>query len=136
MNKSAHIVLEDDGHCFVCGMNNQYGLKLSWELNRNTTTARFTAEKRFQGYANILHGGITAALLDEAMTRLVWQKYGNAVSAEMSIRYIKPIYIGDTLEIMGEIIDKKKNLVYTRGIIKTKSEEIAAKATGRSIIID
>ena len=129
------IILEDDGYCFVCGKNNLQGLRLNWVTEGNKTTSVFTPEKKFQGYVDILHGGIISTLLDEAMTRLVWQKFGKAVTAEMNIRFMNPGKIGEKLIVTGEIIEQKKNIVYTQGSINTEQGTLIAKATGKSVLI-
>ncbi|MCC6127846.1 MAG: hypothetical protein IT584_01415 [Chlamydiae bacterium] len=63
-------VYEDDRHCFACGMENLDGLRIVWHTEGLFTEAEFTADRKFQGWKGLLHGGIVATLLDDAMTRL------------------------------------------------------------------
>ena len=81
------VKLEDDHKCFVCGQENEQGLRLHWTINGNVMTAQFVPEPKYQGWKGILHGGILATLLDEAMTRLVGIVCGQALTAEMIVRY-------------------------------------------------
>lgn len=62
--------LEDDRYCFACGLDNPDGLRIEWITSGKTATATFIPDRKYQGWKGILHGGITATLLDEAMTRL------------------------------------------------------------------
>ena len=128
------VVLEDDGYCFACGKNNPVGLRLVWETKGNITTTYFTPEKKFQGYTDILHGGILATVLDEAMGRLVWKVLGPAVTGEINIRYLAPVKIGEKLFIKGEIIQKKKRVVYTEAAAEKADGTVVAKASGKNIL--
>jgi len=58
-------------HCFVCGLENEYGLKLKfYETAPGEIEVNYIVPERFQGYPGIVHGGITAALVDEALGRV------------------------------------------------------------------
>ena len=50
--------------CFVCGLDNKFGLKSRfYELEDNQLMAIFTAAEEHQGYPGRLHGGIAATIL-------------------------------------------------------------------------
>ena len=53
--------------CFGCGQNNPIGLKLKFKWDGKTAKAEFTPNKFHQGWSDIIHGGITTTILDEAM---------------------------------------------------------------------
>lgn len=127
--------LEDDHHCFACGMENPDGLRIAWKVEGNTMTAEFIPPKKYQGWKGIVHGGILATLLDEAMTRLAGILYGGAVTAEMTVRYVKPAPIGELLFIRGEIIDGSRKIIEMKASIHIGSESgtILAHSTGRAI---
>ena len=56
--------------CFACGMHNPIGLKLQfYQTAPDEVTAEFIPPEEYQGYSGILHGGVTAAILDEAVGR-------------------------------------------------------------------
>lgn len=57
--------------CFVCGDKNPFGLNVAFYVKDNKVVAEYTAGSHFQGYKDILHGGILSALLDEVMIRAV-----------------------------------------------------------------
>ena len=58
--------------CFVCGMENEYGLKASFfELENDQLVGTFKPCKFHQGYPGRLHGGIASTILDEAMGRSI-----------------------------------------------------------------
>jgi uncharacterized protein (TIGR00369 family) len=125
--------LEDDHHCFACGMDNPHGLRIDWKIEGLTTTAEFVADRKYQGWRGIVHGGIVATLLDEAMTRLAWLVCGGALTAEMTVRYVAPAPIGETLVIRGEIIKESRKIVEMKASLHDASGKLIAHSTGKAI---
>ena len=52
--------------CFVCGDKNPIGLNVAFYSDDERVVADYTAGRQFEGYKDVLHGGILSALLDEA----------------------------------------------------------------------
>ena len=129
--------LVDDHHCFACGMNNPDGLRIEWKVEGLTTTAEFTPERKYQGWKGILHGGIIATLLDEAMTRLAWVVCGGALTAEMTVRFVFPAQIGEILFIRGEIVKESRKIIEMKASIHAghSGGKLIAYSTGKAIKI-
>ncbi|MBT2654241.1 PaaI family thioesterase [Bacillus sp. ISL-18] len=86
---------------------------------------------------NIVHGGITATVLDTSMgvlvNRLVPEGYG-AVTNQLNIHYIAP-GIGETLRCKAEVIHKgTKTMVISGEAFRSDGKKIAY-ATGTFFII-
>lgn len=68
-------------------------------------TAEYTAPEQYQGYPGILHGGITAAILDEAAGRAFMGDDPEAsnfmYTAELKVKYKKKVPVGQPLKIIG-----------------------------------
>ena len=75
--------LEDDGHCFACGKKNPGGLQLDFTSSNGKTAAEFLPKKEHQGFKDLVHGGIIATILDEAMVKAVLSTGVQAVTAEL-----------------------------------------------------
>jgi len=133
---TARIILEDDHHCFACGSENKDGLCVDWVIEGKTTRTEFVPQKKFQGWKGIVHGGILAALLDEAMTRLAWIVCGGALTAEMKVRYLMPAKTGEKLYVFGEIVKENRKLVETRATIHKENRILVAKSEGKAIKLD
>ena len=58
-------------HCFVCGPENQIGLKARFFFDGHKAHTTVTADERFVGYHGIYHGGLLATLLDEVMIKAI-----------------------------------------------------------------
>jgi uncharacterized protein (TIGR00369 family) len=125
----------DDHRCFACGMENPDGLRIEWKIEGMTTCAEFIADQKYQGWKGIVHGGIIATLLDEAMTRLAWIVCGGALTAEMVVRYVAPAPIGEKLLIRGEIIKESRKLIEAKAIVTDVSGRIIAHSTGKAMKI-
>jgi acyl-coenzyme A thioesterase PaaI-like protein len=54
--------------CFVCGESNVRGLNLRSETDGRLVRTRFSFDSQHVGYKGVVHGGLTATLLDEIMT--------------------------------------------------------------------
>lgn len=126
--------LEDDFHCFACGSLNERGLRIDWRVEGKKTFAEFTPQKEHQGWKGIVHGGIIATLLDEAMTRTAWIVAGGALTAEMTVRYLKTASVGETLSILGEVLEENRRIIQTQSFVfKKKDGTLLARATGKAI---
>ncbi|MBX7067537.1 MAG: PaaI family thioesterase [Parachlamydiales bacterium] len=131
------IELVDDHRCFACGMENMDGLRLEWIVDGPVMTTTFVPPQKYQGWKGIVHGGILATLLDEAMTRLAWISSGGALTAEMTVRYVAPALIGEMLYVRGEIVKESRKLVEMKAtILKTDaSGKLIARSTGKAMRI-
>lgn len=123
--------LTDDAYCFVCGKANELGLRIDWKTEGKTTRALVRLPKVFQGWKDLVHGGILAAILDEAMTRLAWQVHGSAVTAEITVRYLQPAKIGETLTVNGSIEEPSGRLILASSEIRNEKNQLVATATGK-----
>jgi uncharacterized protein (TIGR00369 family) len=108
MKKIRNPYQRDKNLCFGCGQNNPVGLKLVFEEDEEYLCTQWHPTEFYQGYLNILHGGIAATLLDEAGAWCVSVKIGTAcVTSDMKIKYLRPVYItkGD-INIKARIIEQ------------------------------
>ena len=121
---SKKLNLFDNQGCFVCGSANPEGLRMKFSLDADEDlVSSFTAEKRFQGFDGILHGGVMALVLDEMMVNLTWIKGSHAVSAELTVRLKKPVRTGDRVTLRSRIVHEEKKL------IRTEAQAFAADGT-------
>ena len=128
----------DDNMCFACGEENPISLSLKFEeISENKVKAEFTPGEYHQGYDGIIHGGLTATLLDEAMAHVIGFKGIKAFTAELNIRFRKEIKIGEKLEIVGKYKSSKKssiaNVHYAEAEIFDEDGSLRAKAEAKFI---
>jgi uncharacterized protein (TIGR00369 family) len=122
---------ETNGNCFVCGEKNPNGLRLHFEIDRERKTLKtiFQASQTYQGWDGLVHGGIIATLLDEAMAKLVYELGYQAVTASLEIRFKKPAPILEPLLVHGEITEVGKRLIRAKAHIAKEDGTILATGT-------
>ncbi len=124
----------DDGFCFVCGKNNNGGLKLSFSSSRGKTTSEFTLSRNFQGYKEIIHGGIVSAILDEAMIHAATAEDLSPVTAEMQVRFKQPLHADQTAIVEAELTRRDRRIIEAKSrIIDKTSHEVLAEATAKML---
>lgn len=117
--------------CFVCGADNEHGLKARFYENDNgELEAYMTPGDEFQGYPGRLHGGIAATILDEAISRAIFILDENTwgVTTDLSIKYRKPLPLNGELKIVCRITRDTRLLYEGTGEIYTSDGKVAVSA--------
>ena len=120
-------------NCFVCGDKNPIGLKAKFWYDQNQVTTSLEATERFEGYRGIYHGGIIATMLVEVMIKAVLALDIFAVTAEISIRFKRPVQIGTRLEFVGRITQHKGRVFVTAGEVSDSDGNLYATANAKYI---
>jgi len=126
--------LEDDNYCFACGKENHHGLKLSFNYSKGRLTTEFTPSKKFQGYKDIIHGGIITTVLDEVMIQAAIAEGMVPVTAEINIRFKEPLMSNEEVLAEAEIIKKGSRLIEAHSrLIRKSDESVIAEAYAKLI---
>ena len=122
-------------NCLVCGTHNPFGLKTKfYELENNEVVAFFTPQTYHQSYPNVLHGGISATILDETIGRAIMAHYGQesfGVTIELNVKYKKPVPLDQELKVIARITHDKGRIFEGTGELILPSGEVAVSAYGR-----
>lgn len=79
-------------NCFGCSPNNPQGLHLTFVEEDDEIVSQWNPDKNFQGYFNILHGGIQATLMDEIASWTVYVKVKTSgFTSKAEFRYLKTV---------------------------------------------
>jgi len=120
-------------HCFVCGLENEYGLGLRfYEVGPDEVTAMVSIPEQYQGYPGVVHGGITAAMLDEVLGRaaMVGDHNHFRVTAKMEVHYRKPVPIGEVLTLHGKVLKRRGRYAFAHAELRLPDGSIGADADG------
>ena len=100
------LLFDDQHNCFGCGARNRIGMRLKFTVDdagRVYSTLRLT--KRFQGPHGFVHGGVIAAILDEAMSKAIHASTEAhkimALTRHMETEYLRPTPLGAALTLEG-----------------------------------
>ena len=118
-------------NCFACGVDNNIGLKLKFIYNGKGAEAIFSLSTDYCGYPNIIHGGIVATILDEAMAKIIINTGIEAVTHDMSVVYKKSLNPNKKYRVFGEIIETKRRIIKSKSVIFDMEENIIATAEAR-----
>jgi len=120
-------------HCFVCGDENHHGLQAKFYFDGTRAISRITATEMFEGYRGIYHGGILSAMLDEVMIKAILAEDIYAVTAELTVRFLKPVIVGCELEFTGRVTETKGRMYLTEGEVRDTDGNCYATATAKYI---
>jgi uncharacterized protein (TIGR00369 family) len=122
-----------DNYCFACGQANPKGLHLTFRFEGSDYVCDFTPEREYQGWTDILHGGIVSTVMDEVMTRLLWEQGISAMTAELTVRLKRPAPVGRPMTARARLVSQRKRLYETEAELMLEDGTLAATATGKFI---
>jgi acyl-coenzyme A thioesterase PaaI-like protein len=126
---------DNDRYCFACGENNPIGLHLRFSYGEDSAETRFTPERVFQGYPGLMHGGLVATLLDEAMAHAVIAAHGPAVTGDLHVRLRgRGVPIGQSLRLRGRVTGCRGRLVLTEATIQDEAGTLLAQGEGKFML--
>lgn len=119
--------------CFVCGRENGGGLRARWETDREAGEVRSTVSvaEHFNGYPGVVHGGILAALLDEAMVRTGLLDGGFddlKVTARMEVTYRRATPTGTPLTVVGRLVQRGAGRARAEAEVRLGDGTLTARA--------
>lgn len=123
--------------CFGCGIDNPIGVALKLEWDNGKVTAPFIPKGEYSGFEGVIHGGIVCTLLDEVMWwAIAAQDKKCTVTAEMKIKFHRPVTSRDTYRVEGWVKEHPKGRIYiAAGRVVNGEEEICADAEARFITL-
>ena len=121
--------------CFLCSPANPAGLKLRFRVQPDgSVAAMFPCREAFQSYPDSLHGGVTSALLDAAMTNALFSIGIVAVTAELEVRFVAPVVLGRGAAVVGAIEKTSSHpLYYVRSELQ-QDRKVVARAKARFLV--
>lgn len=127
----------DDPGCYICGNLSAKGLRQSCYVDGDYIITYFTGDNQYKAHGGpIIHGGIAASLLDAMMGYSVgYFKQVNCVTAEITVRYVEPLRLGQRYLVRGKIVKDRKLLIETYGEILDNKQNVHVRAFGKFVPI-
>jgi uncharacterized protein (TIGR00369 family) len=124
-------------HCFGCTPGHPRGLHLQIEdAGPDAVRAKLTLGTDFEGLRGVVHGGIVAALFDEAMA---WALYRHRravfVTATMDQRYRAPVPSGQQLVVTARIEDEHGDRITATATVARAEQPGRALAVGTGTFV-
>ena len=126
--------VENNNRCFACGTENPIGLQVKPDITPDGRQVKIecTPPGHFQGWANVIHGGILSTLLDEAITYVGIASFdGPAVTAQLEVRFKKPAMAGDKLIVTASRVKMSKRLIEVKAYIDSEQGGRIVEGSGK-----
>jgi len=124
--------------CFLCGRQNDIGLKVSWynDVEAQQVRATVVVPEQFNGYPGFVHGGIIAALIDETAGRAVLLEGDDShlmVTVKLEVKYRHPTPTGQPLTVLGWVIEGNPRRAHVAARIVLPDGTVSAE--GEAVIV-
>lgn len=93
--------------------------------------------EHFSSWANVVHGGILATLLDEIMGWAgLYLLRQITLTKKMTVEFSKAVYVGETLKVVGSVVKKNgKRNAEIEGVITRDNGEACVRSRGDFTIL-
>ena len=121
--------------CFGCGARNLHGLQLVFKTEGNVIVAECTPDEHFQGFPGVLHGGVLATMLDEALSRAAVFAGQWMMTARLELRYRRAAPIGQALRVEARPTRVRSRLVSAVGVVQLASDPAVVYAEAEGVFM-
>lgn len=109
-------------------------MKVSYIGDRAVSRLRLSRE--FEGWKDVVHGGIVATILDEIMAYAVMQFVGKGVTTSLQVTYRAPLPVGEEVQAVGYVTERKSRGAVAKGEIRQADDDrLIATGENRFILI-
>jgi len=119
--------------CFVCGVENESGIKADFfEMEDDTVVGLAMAQSFHQSYPHTVHGGVSTALLDETIGRAIkpFEPDTWGVTLEITTKFKKPVPYGEQIIATARVTENGEKVYYGEGEILLSNGDVAVTASG------
>lgn len=110
--------------CMACGTGDSLGLQFRVG-DGDTVSTTYQPDSRWQGYSNLLHGGMISTLLDAAMTHCLFRQGIEAVTASLKVRFLEPVPCTIPLDIRAGLVKRRRHVYYLEAEIGVSGHVLA-----------
>ena len=124
-------------NCFVCGPTNEHGLQIpfSYDDEAQVVSAEFTLDRSVAGGPTYAHGGITLAILDEAMTWAAIAVGGAfAMTQTTATSFLRPVRIGRRYRVEARVDEMEEGgVLEVSAVVRNEQAKPCAEAQARFV---
>jgi acyl-coenzyme A thioesterase PaaI-like protein len=120
----------DYQRCFACGQQNPYGLHMVFRLEDGMIVSDFVPQAEHQGFPGVIHGGIVAAIMDEALNRtsMLADTPAWTMTGRLTVRYRRYVPYGPLLRVRAWLGKQRGRMIQATGTLAVADEEQAVLA--------
>jgi len=124
-------LFKDASVCFACGKLNRHGLQLDIRKTASGVEVDYSFPERFQGWQDVVHGGLVATVLDELMVWACTAAGRTTVTAELTVRFRRPLKVGQQFHGRGRVVADRGRLLLCESKLLAADSSVIAEATGK-----
>jgi acyl-coenzyme A thioesterase PaaI-like protein len=121
--------------CFLCGEENPSGVRARFFVEGTEVCGLVALPRHMNGYKNIAHGGVLAALLDETMgwaATVFGRSHPMFVTGELTVKYLSPVPVAEPIRIRSRLVEDAGRLAYCEGEI-LHGGKVRVRAKGKFV---
>jgi acyl-coenzyme A thioesterase PaaI-like protein len=128
--------ISDNQYCFICGHRNPVGLKATMKVDREGKSAACTLviPSEYQGWKDMVHGGIISALLDEVCVYAGMTVSASVVTGELKTRFRKPVPVEQEVTVSARVTNQVRRTVLVEAQL-TMEGIVLASAEAKLVIV-
>jgi acyl-coenzyme A thioesterase PaaI-like protein len=98
--------------CFACGPGNPSGLHMEFYKDGDEIVSKWDPSEQYQGFHDILHGGIQATMMDEIASWVVFVMFDSAgMTYQLKTRFRKPVHISKgIITVRAKLLRQEKQI--------------------------
>ncbi len=90
---------------------------MHFEPTHEGSVCEFEVPARYQSWRGMIHGGLIALMLDEAVGWAGWHAGHPGLTGRLEVRYRAPLAIGERVRVAGRVERIRRTLVYASALI-------------------
>ena len=126
-----------ESNCFVCEPANEQGLRIPFffDDDAGTVFADFSLDAGFSGAPTYAHGGITLAILDEAMAwAAIAVGKAFAVTQTTTTSFLRPVRIGSTYRVEAKVDEMEEGgVLELSAVVRNEQGKPCAEGQARFV---
>jgi acyl-coenzyme A thioesterase PaaI-like protein len=120
--------------CVACSPWHPHGYQLWFEEQPDgSMVGQIHCSTDLEGYPGLLQGGFISLVFDSAMVHCMFARGFRALTAELSVKFMRPVKTGGTATVAARIVSDMHPLYLIEAEL-TQDRLIRAKATAKFMV--
>ena len=126
------------GHnCFACGPGNPSGLHMEFYKDGDEIVSMWDPSEHYQGFIDVMHGGIQATMMDEIASWVVFIMLDSAgMTYQLKTRYRKPVYISKgIITVRAKLLRQEKRIAEIEARLYDGEDKLCAEGLANYFVM-
>jgi acyl-coenzyme A thioesterase PaaI-like protein len=123
--------------CFACGPGNPAGLHMEFYRDGDEIVSKWDPNENYQGFHDILHGGIQATMMDEIASWVVFVMIDTAgMTYQLKTRFRKPVHISKgIITVRAKLLRQEKRIAEIEARLYDGADMLCAEGLANYYVI-